>query len=88
MKLLTGGKDFKVPNYTLRNIKTKESFIVNCSYIELQEKLNADSDLIQMLVMPAIVGGAGSLLSKTDDGWKDNLKRIKEGSGKNNTIKV
>ena len=88
MKLLTGGKDFKVPNYTLRNIKTKESFIVNCSYIELQEKLNADSDLIQMLVMPAIVGGAGSLLSKTDDGWKDNLKRIKEGSGKNSTIKV
>ncbi len=88
MKLLTGGKDFKVPNYTLRNIKTKESFIVNCSYIELQEKLSADSDLIQMLVMPAIVGGAGSLLSKTDDGWKDNLKRIKEGSGKNNTIKV
>ena len=88
MKLLTGGKDFKVPNYTLRNIKTKESFIVNCSYIELQEKLREDSDLIQMLVMPAIVGGAGSLLSKTDDGWKDNLKRIKEGSGKNNTIKV
>ena len=88
MKLLTGGKDFKVPNYTLRNIKTKESFIVNCSYIEQQEKLSADSDLIQMLVMPAIVGGAGSLLSKTDDGWKDNLKRIKEGSGKNNTIKV
>ena len=88
MKLLTGGKDFKVPNYTIRNIKTKESFIVNCSYIELQEKLNADSDLIQMLVMPAIIGGAGSLLSKTDDGWKDNLKRIKEGSGKNNTIKV
>ena len=41
-----------------------------------------------MLVMPAIVGGAGSLLNKTDDGWKDNLKRIKEGSGKNNTIKV
>ena len=88
MKLLTGGKDFKVPNYTLRNIKTRESFIVNCSYIELQEKLSADSDLIQMLVMPAIVGGAGSLLSKTDDGWKDNLKRIKEGSGKNNTIKT
>ena len=77
-----------MPNYTLRNIKTKESFIVNCSYIELQEKLRADSDLIQMLVMPAIVGGAGSLLSKTDGGWKDNLKRIKEGSGKNNTIKV
>jgi len=87
-KLPTGGKDIKVPNYTLRNIKTKESFIVNCSYIELQEKLKSDSDLIQMLVFPAVIGGTGSLLSKTDDGWKDNLKRIKEGSGKNNTIKT
>ena len=77
-----------MPNYTLRNIKTKEKFIVNCTYTQLQDKLNKDSDLVQMLVMPAIVGGAGSLLSKTDDGWKDNLKRIKEGSGKNNTIKV
>ena len=77
-----------MPNYTLRNIKTKEKFIVNCTYTQLQDKLNQDSDLVQMLVMPAIVGGAGSLLSKTDDGWKDNLKRIKEGSGKNNTIKV
>mgnify|MGYP006212379487 FL=1 len=77
-----------MPKYTLRNIKTKESFIVNCSYIELQEKLSEDSDLIQMLVMPAVIGQTGSNLSKTDDGWKDNLKRIKEGSGKNNTIKV
>ena len=77
-----------MPNYTLRNIKTKEKFIVNCTYTQLQDKLNQDSDLVQMLVMPAIVGGSGSLLSKTDDGWKDNLKRIKEGSGKNNTIKI
>ena len=88
MKLLTGGKDFKVPNYTLRNIKTKENFIVNCTYTQLQDKLNRDSDLIQMLVMPAVIGQTGSNLSKTDDGWKDNLKTIKEGSGKNNTIKV
>ena len=88
MKLLTGGKDIKVPNYTLRNIKTKEKFIVNCTYTQLQDKLNGDSDLIQMLVMPAVIGQTGSNLSKTDDGWKDNLKRIKEGSGENNTIKV
>ncbi len=77
-----------MPNYTLRNIKTKENFIVNCTYTQLQDKLNRDSDLIQMLVMPAVIGQTGSNLSKTDDGWKDNLKRIKEGSGKNNTIKV
>ena len=77
-----------MPNYTLRNIKTKENFIVNCTYTQLQDKLNRDSDLIQMLVMPAVIGQTGSNLSKTDDGWKDNLKRIKEGSGKDNTIKV
>ena len=77
-----------MPNYTLRNIKSQESFIVNCSYIELQEKLKENPELIQMLVMPAVIGQHGTTLSKTDDGWKDNLKRIKEGSGKDNTIKT
>ena len=61
---------------------------INSHLNELQEKLKADSDLIQMLVFPAVIGQTGSNLSKTDDGWKDNLKRIKEGSGKNNTINV
>ena len=37
---------------------------------------------------PGIVSGQGSLLSKTDNGWKDNLRRIKAGSGRGNTIKV
>ena len=77
-----------MPNYTLRNIKTQESFIVTCSYIELQEKLKENPELIQMLVMPAVIGQTGSNLSKTDQGWKDNLSRIKEGSGKTNTIKT
>jgi hypothetical protein len=27
-------------------------------------------------------------LSKTDQGWKDNLARIKAGSGRGNTIKT
>ena len=79
-----------MPNYTLRNIKTKESFIVKCSYIELQEKISADSNLVQMLVMTAIGGRIGNshANSKTSAGWKDHLNRIKQGSGKNNTIKV
>ena len=77
-----------MPNYTLRNIKTKESFIVTCSYTELQKMLEEDKDLVQMLVTPTVIGGTGSLLSKTSDGWKDHLKEIKKGSGKGNTIKV
>ena len=43
---------------------------------------------IKVLKFPGIVGHTGSLLSKTDQGWKDNLKRIKANSGKGNTIKV
>jgi len=77
-----------MPNYTLRNIKTKESFIVTCSYVELQKKLEEDHNLVQMLITPAVIGGSGSLLSKTSDGWKDHLKEIKKASGKGNTIKV
>ena len=76
-----------MPNYTLRNIKTKESIIVTCSYVELQKKLEEDHNLVQMLITPAVIGGSGSLLSKTSDGWKDHLKEIKKGSGKGNTIK-
>ena len=40
------------------------------------------------LSTPKIVSGTGSLLSKTDGGWKDTLSRIKSGSAKNNTIKT
>ena len=42
----------------------------------------------QVMSAPKIVSGQGSLLSKTDNGWKDNLQRIKDGSGSGNTIKI
>ena len=77
-----------MPSYTLRNIKTKEERDVFCSYTELQEILNDDPQLVQKLTTPKIVSGVGSLLSKTDDGWKDHLKEIKKGSGRDNTIKI
>ena len=77
-----------MPSYTLRDIKTKKERDVFCSYTELQEILKNDPQLVQKLTTPKIISGVGSLLSKTDDGWKDNLKRIKSGSGKHNTINV
>jgi|TARA_R100000541_G_scaffold49960_1_gene57143 hypothetical protein len=77
-----------MPSYTLRNIKTKEERDVFCSYTELLEILKEDPTLVQKLTTPKIVSGVGSLLSKTDDGWKDHLKEIKKGSGRDNTIKV
>ena len=77
-----------MPSYTLRNIKTKQEQDVFCTWIELQDLLNEDPNLIQKITAPKIVSGVGSLLSKTDDGWKDHLKEIKKGSGRGNTIKV
>ena len=77
-----------MPSYTLRNIKTKKELDVFCSWTELQDILKEDNNLVQKLAVPKIVSGVGGVLSKTDDGWKDNLKRIKSASGKHNTINV
>ena len=75
-----------MPTYTLRNNKTDETWQVLCSYQNMKKQLN---DVVELVpVMPNIVSGVGNLHSKTDDGWKDNLKRIKQGSGKGNTIKI
>tara|TARA_Y100000033_G_scaffold31168_1_gene29732 strand:- start:497 stop:751 length:255 start_codon:yes stop_codon:yes gene_type:complete len=77
-----------MPTYTLKDIKTQEEWDVLCTWGELQETLDAMPDVIQVLSTPKIVANQGSLLSKTDDGWKENLKRIKAGSGSSSTIKV
>ena len=75
--------------YTVKDIKTNSQWDVTCSYDELQEMLDNSPDLIKVLSTPNFsYSGVGSLLSKTDDGWKDRLKQIKDGSGKGNTIKV
>lgn len=78
-----------MPTYTVKDIKTNSQWDVNCSYTELQQMLDNSPDLIKVLSTPNFsYSGVGSLLSKTDDGWKDRLKQIKDGSGKGNTIKV
>lgn len=75
-----------MPTYTLRNKRTEQMWQTLCSYDEMKSQLSDEVELVP--VMPNIVSGVGSLLGKTDDGWKDNLKRIKEGSGRGNTIKT
>ena len=76
-----------MPTYTVKNTKTNETYDVFCKYSELQELLKVDG-VEQVLSTPLIVTGTGSLLSKTSDGWKDNLRRIKQYAGPRNTIKV
>ena len=91
MRLHTGGRDIKVPKYTLKKyVESKKQYVewdIECKADEVQgicDEYNAE----RVLKFPGIVSNQGSLLSKTDNGWKDNLNRIKQNSGKGNTIKV
>jgi|TARA_R110000822_G_scaffold35982_10_gene101385 hypothetical protein len=76
-----------MPNYTIKNIKTSEHHNVDCTYSELQEILK-NSDLVQGLSAPLLVGGVKDMFGKTPDGFKDLMKRTKKGSGRGNTIKT
>ena len=77
-----------MPTYTLKDLKTNDTWEVFCSWDELQIILNEMPNVQQVMSAPKIVSGQGSLLSKTDNGWKDNLQRIIDGSGSGNTIKI
>ena len=87
VRLQLGGKDIAVPKYTVKPLDGGDEFDIDCKSDDLQEYLQRNG-LVKVLKFPGVVSHQGSLLSKTDNGWKDNLKRIKENSGKGNTIKV
>jgi len=78
-----------MPTYTVKkdNPKSTKTWEVFCSFNELQDMCE-EYNLKIVPSAPKIVSGVGSLLTQTDDGWKDHLKNIKKHSGKNNTIKV
>ena len=72
-------------SYKHRNNTFKNSNGDNVTHKDILLKVDG---VEQVLSTPLIVTGVGSLLSKTDDGFKDRLKEIKKSAGKNNTIKV
>ena len=86
-QLLIGGKDIKVPKYTVKPLEEGDEYDIECSSDELQDYLKKHN-CIKVLKFPGVIAHHGSLLSKTDQGWRDNLSRIKENSGRGNTIKT
>ena len=76
-----------MPRYTVKPLSGGEEYDIECKSSDLDEYLRRNG-LVKVIKFPGIVSHQGSLLSKTDNGWKDNLKRIKQASGKGNTIKV
>ena len=78
-----------MPVYTLKDTKTDKEIEVNCSYDELQEILNTESDLVKMLSTPSFVSSTKTHAnSGTSDGWKDLLGRINKGAGRQSKIKT
>jgi hypothetical protein len=77
-----------MPVYTVKNKETEEVVDVNCPYIELEEFLKENQEWIQLLKMPATIGGTVSTLRQAGQGWQDVLSKIKKGSGKENNVNV
>lgn len=76
-----------MPLYTIKNTKTDEETNAFMSYEELQDLLKEGS-FVQIIKPIKIVQGVGGVLSKTDDGWKEVLKKIKKGAGKRSTVRT
>jgi|TARA_B100001094_G_scaffold261045_1_gene261691 hypothetical protein len=77
-----------MPIYNLKRISTGEEFEVTMSWNELQETLNVDPDLFQMLSTPKFVTDTKGTLSRAGSDWREHLGRIKDNSGRGNTIKT
>jgi hypothetical protein len=75
-----------MPLYDVRVIETGEEKEISCSYTSLKEKIDSGELQIVHKSTAMIVAGVGGTLSRTSDGWKDLLKSIKKGSGRDNTI--
>jgi len=77
-----------MPTYTLRSLKNNHEWDVTCSFEELNTIIDEMEDVVRVIKPPKIVTGVGNLHSKVPDGFRDKLKQIKRGSGRDNTIKI
>lgn len=77
-----------MPQYTFINKESDEEETHFFSSWKLKDEfLEENVHLKQKLTAPKIVGEHGdTIVRKTSSDWKDHLKMIKKGSGRNNTI--
>jgi len=75
--------------YTFEHKDTQEQLTINCKIAEYDEvkKDMAEEGYYRVFVPLMLVDGAGGdIYAKSDNGWKQVLKRIRDGSGRGNTI--
>jgi hypothetical protein len=73
-------------NYTFLDTKTNKEFDISMPISELDAYIKNNPHLQQVLSAPHIADPTRLGLRKPDSGFRDVLKRIKSGSGRNNTI--
>jgi hypothetical protein len=76
-----------MPTYTMVNVSTGEEKEMFMSMSERDEFL-VDGEYKQKLITPTFISQHGSTHNKAGDGWKDVLRRVKSGAGRDNSIDV
>lgn len=78
-----------MPTYTLKDIKSNQTWDIVCSWKDLQVKLDEMPDLIHVITAPKIIGERGTNI-KVDDGFREVMSRVKDSAGvkhMNHTVK-
>ena len=67
-----------MPTYTITNIETNESFEKFCTWKELENFLEENSNFKKELTAPKIISGIEGKTLKVDNGFTENMQRISE----------
>jgi len=76
-----------MPTYTMINVSTGEEKEMVMSMADREEFL-ADGAYKQKLSTAKFISQHGSTQNKAGDGWKDVLRRVKSGAGRDNSIEI
>ena len=79
---LIGGKDLKVPTYTVRKLDDpdKNEWDINCSYEELQQICD-EYGLEKVLKPVGFISQSQSTMRKAGGEWNDFIKKVDKKAG-------
>lgn len=77
-----------MPIYSMKNLDTQEEFEINLKYSDLEQYLKENPNITQIFnKFPGMVDPVRIGVRKTDEGFKDALREVKN-HHKRNTINV
>jgi len=75
-----------MPTYNMKNTNTGEVIQKIMSISEMESMKESGDWEVAHLSTPKLVTHTGNIVNKTSSDWKDLLKKIDKGSGKNTTL--